>query len=283
MSGYRLYSDEAWTHNPRLRFWRFYGGALVKSSDRERVENALLALKNELGLQGEIKWSEARQFNSDRIAVVVERFLQFVESGDVKFRYMWIDNGFQNPEALTPYHEEWGFYILYYYFVVQGFGLPWHDENGAVEVELFPDQLPDNVDKRRAFREFLMRAHTFQRYETGSQFRISEVADDVKSGHHIILQCVDFIIGAIGYRLNDRHRVKQNNGRRSDGTRRKEGLYKGIYRALRKIDMGERGTLAYSIGHSTGKGGEWANLWRHKFRQWDFRGPGAFNPDWLRN
>jgi hypothetical protein len=158
VSQYTVYADEAWTHDPQHdRFWRFYGGAMVASAERQRVENELVALKSQLGLQGEIKWSQVRRFNWERVAVVIDRFLDFVEAGDVKLRYMWLDQGFHDPAALNDFHREYGYYILYYFFVVFGFGLPWHDEAERVNIVFFPDTLPDQPEKRKSFQQFLYR------------------------------------------------------------------------------------------------------------------------------
>lgn len=278
---YVVYADEAWTHDPRLRFWRFYGGALLSSRDRERIDHDLNGLKAQLGLIGEVKWSRVRDVNWERYAVLIDRFLDLVDAGTIKLRYMWLDQQFQNPAALNDYHLETGYYILYYLFLVLAFGLPWHDEREGVEIEFFPDQLPDQPEKRREFIRFLKSCHLARRYEGRSDFRIINVGD-VPSRKHLILQCVDVIIGAIGFRLNHMHKVLQDNGRRATGTKVKERLYKAIIARLRAIDMAERGTRDFSIGHSTGINNDIVNRWRHKFRQWDFKQPGTFNPDWIR-
>ncbi len=278
-----MYADEAWTHDPnRNRFWRFYGGAMVASTERQQVENELLALKAKLGLQGEIKWSQVRPFNWERVAVVLDRFFDFVEGGVVKLRYMWLDQMFQDPAALNDFHREYGYYILYYFFVVFGFGLPWHDEKEPVNVVFFPDTLPDQPEKRKSFRQFLYRCHAAHRHDDLSRFRFVEVGD-VNSKNHVILQCVDVIIGAAGFRLNQHHVAKQKNGKRAEATKIKEKLYDHIRKRLAQIDMGERGTLSFAVGVNTGKNGDVANRWRHKFRQWDFRKPGTFNADWARD
>lgn len=268
MSAYVVYADEAWTHDPGLRFWRFYGGAMLLASDRERIERELLELQARLGIPGEIKWTKVRPFNWERVAVVLDRFLDFVQAGEIKLRYMWLDQMFQTPDALTEYHRRYGYYILYYFFLVLAFGLPYHDSDEIVDIARFlPDKLPDEPEKRREFEQFLCQCHQLRRYHGHSQFRISNVGE-AHSHDHIILQCVDVIIGAVGFRLNHMHKAKQPNGRRAEATKVKEKLYERIRDRLGEIDMGERGGQAFAIGVNTGKGSDFANLWRHKFRQW---------------
>jgi len=280
MSAYTVYADEAWTHDPDMRFWRFYGGAMLPSRLRTDLENELSELKDELGLQGEMKWSYTRPFNWERYARVVDLFLDSVEDRRVKLRYMWLDQLFQNPNALTAYQREYGYYILYYFFIVFAFGPPWHDV-GSVEVEALLDAFPDTPEKRFNFRQFMLSCHQFQRFENCSTFRIFDVGH-VDSHEHIIVQCVDVIIGAMGFRLNRMHQVKQSNGRRADATKAKEKLYKRIRDRLGQIDMGERGGSAFGVGVSTSRGSDYSNLWRHKFRQWSFKKPGVLDPRWVR-
>jgi hypothetical protein len=281
MTAYTVYADEAWTHEPEHRFWRFYGGALLRSSERPRIENELLALKAQRGLHGEIKWSLTTPARAERFGALVDRFLDFVEYGDVKLRYMWLDQRRQDTTALSEWHREYGFYILYYYFVVFGFGLPWHNERDAVGIEFFPDTLPDEPQKRREFRDFLLRAHNARRFRQRAPFRVTNVAA-VDSTKHIILQCVDVIIGAVGYKLNKQYKAKRG-GKRSRSSVAKIELWERILDRLGAIDMGERGTRSFAVGVNTGTGPEALNRWQHKFRQWDFRVPGAFNPNWERD
>jgi len=216
MSAYIVFADEAWTHDPEHRFWRFYGGAMIRAADREPIETELRALKAKLGLLGEMKWSKTRPFNWERFAILVERFLDFVETGGVKFRYMWLDQLFQNPDALNDYQREYGYFILYYYFIVYCFGLPWHDDPEPVTIEFFPDSLPEEPTKRASFRDFLLRCHAARRFQNQSAFSFINVGD-VNSKEHTVLQCVDVIIGAFGFRLNGLHRATQANGRRAEG------------------------------------------------------------------
>jgi hypothetical protein len=276
---YTVYADEAWTHDDRLRFWRFYGGAMMLSSNRDRIEAELRAVKRRVGLHGEVKWTEVRPNKWKRFALIVDRFFDFVDSGDIRLRYMWLDQMFQEPERLTEYHREFGYYILYYFFLVFGFGLPWHDGDQPILIEFHPDELPDELSKRSDFTRFLMRCHRSARFDNLSEFRIIDVGE-VTSRDHLILQCVDLIIGAVGAKLNKTLIQKGPSGRRFERTIVKELLYKHIRQRIGDIDMRERGTRHFSVGVNTGTGSDFANRWRHKFRQWNFRKPGAFNPRW---
>ena len=269
---YTVYADEAWTHTnqPLLRFWRFYGGAMVLSNRREAIESALRDKKLSRGLHGELKWKNVTEGRWERFAEVLDYFFDLVESGDLKFRYMWVDKHFHKPQDLTEYHEEYGYFILYYFFLIFGFGLPWHDTGRTIQIEFKPDELPHDRHKCDSFRQFLLGSHGFARFEKRAPFRIIDVGE-LYSKEHLILQCVDVIIGAVGFMLNHMHKEKQANGRRGSRTIAKEKLYKRIRERLARIDMTERGTKSYAIGVSTGRASDFGNIWRNRFRQWEFR------------
>lgn len=153
----------------------------------------------------------------------------------------------------------------------------WSSSNPAI-IELFPDNLPHAHEKKQEFARFLQWCHNGKRFAHQSPFRVVEVGD-VESRNHVILQCVDLIIGAVGYKLNKEYKAAPRS-RRSKTAHAKIPLYERIRHSLGRIDMNERGTRAFSIGVSTGQELDRADRWRHKFRQWDFRRPGVTNPDW---
>jgi hypothetical protein len=195
-----LYADEAWTHDEGLRHWRFYGGALLQASRDHEITSALNGKKTDLGLEGELAWTNVRPFNWERVAQVMYLFLEYVDARAVKLRYLWIDQQFQNPNRLTEYHKEYGYYILYYFFVVYGFGLPWHGRPDTISIQFRPDRLPDEPEKRRSFETFLLTCHNNSPFRNSSAFKIANVGS-VDSKKHVILQCVDVVIGSMGWRL----------------------------------------------------------------------------------
>jgi hypothetical protein len=79
------------------------------------------------------------------------------------------------------------------------------------------------------------------------------------------MQCLDVVLGAMCFRLNDKH-LEKLPGRRRRGKRTvaKEKLYKFLLSRIRQIYPG------FNIGESTGKGGDWSSLWTHPYRHWKF-------------
>lgn len=85
----------------------------------------------------------------------------------------------------------------------------------------------------------------------------------MKSEQHVILQCMDVILGAMYFRLNDLHKEKlPGTYRRGKRTIAKHTLYKHINTRIRRIYPG------FNIGISTG--GTTADKWNHPYRHWLF-------------
>lgn len=270
---YVLYADEAYTHNDSLPHRRFYGGCLLEARLREQYDRELSDLRLRLGLQGRVKWNKVRPFNIVRVREIVNLFLDWVENGTVKLRVMWLPQ--QIVEAQSEHFQEYGYYILYYFFVTYGFGLKFHDV-GDVRIEFLPDTLPDGPEKRASFRRFLMQAHTSNRFADGSDFSIIRVSG-VGEEHHMLLQCVDVIIGALGFILNDGHVVISGDGKNSEWTIQKENFARFIIDRLNGICIAQ-GREPYIINRDTRVGFDSeaavpikVNNWRFNYRQWLYR------------
>ena len=89
---------------------------------------------------------------------------------------------------------------------------------------------------------------------------------EVTSHDHVILQCMDIVLGSIFFRLNNLHLEKpEGSRRRGKRTIAKEKLYKYINKKVRGIYPN------LNIGITTGINGEFKSLWDHQYRHWLFR------------
>lgn len=86
---------------------------------------------------------------------------------------------------------------------------------------------------------------------------------EVVSHNHVILQCMDIILGSMNFRLNDFHKEKlPNSSKRGKKTIAKEKLYKHILNRIRKVHPN------FNIGIST-ELHNW-NTWTIPYRHWRF-------------
>lgn len=170
------------------------------------------------------------------------------------------------PTGLSPDQRRAEYHMLYYQFIKHAFGLRFADGRSTpVYVRLNMDQLPDNREQNVQFKAYLMGLNRNPNFrKAGIRFRPDQIAE-VDSQDHVLLQCLDGVLGAMAFRLNDKHKAKPpGQRRRGKRTIAKERLYKHIRARICEIYPN------FNIGESTGKGGDWANLWLHPYRHWKF-------------
>jgi hypothetical protein len=266
-----VYADESNTHDRTLAHRQFYGGCLLRAEDRDTIAGELESATRGLGILGEMKWRKVRPYNADRVLRVVNTFFDMVEDRRVRFRVMWLPHPMET-ELMGSRYGDYGYYLLYYFFLVAGFGLPRHDEDGEVLVEFFPDTLPDEPEKKRRFVELLMEAGCSVRYGGRAPFRVVRVAD-VDSKKHVLMQCCDVVIGAMAFLMNGRHLERRGDGTVAEGTRVRARFARHVVEriaGMHRLQSG--GASAYSLTPSTttNRGAPNASHWRLPYRQWCF-------------
>ncbi|QNP30698.1 hypothetical protein [Cylindrospermopsis curvispora] len=93
------------------------------------------------------------------------------------------------------------------------------------------------------------------------------------SHDHAVLQCLDVVLGAMQFRLNNKHKEKPDGARcRAKRTIAKEKLYLHIYQRISKIYP------RLNVGVSTSIRGDTTNRWHHPYRHWLFK-PEDFSID----
>lgn len=79
------------------------------------------------------------------------------------------------------------------------------------------------------------------------------------------MQCLDVVLGAMAFRLNDLHKEKpEGSNKRGKRTLAKEKLYKYINKKIRETRAN------FNIGITTGLDGEYANIFFQPYRHWLF-------------
>lgn len=252
-------------------FGNFYGGALVKSSDFDTINEAIVAKKNELNLFAEIKWYKVTAQYLDKYISLMDTFFNFIQEGKVKIRIMFTQNYIQAIN-LTKEQREKEFFILYYQFIKHAFGLKYCDIEEHTNVRIYFDKLPDTKAKCEEFKDFIYNLQDTHFYDINLHIKKENITE-VDSHEHPILQCMDVILGSMNFRLNNSHLEKPEGSRkRGKKTIAKETLYKYINHRIRQIYSN------FNIGISTGWQGEIKNLWHHQYRHWRFR-PNDFEID----
>jgi hypothetical protein len=260
---YLIYADES--HRKRKFFSNFYGGALIDYVNLEKINNVLNSKKHSLGLLQEIKWTKVTEQYLDKYIKIIDYFFIFVRSNKIKIRIMFRQNAAM-PKNLTDKQKENEYFLLYYQFIKHVFGIDYCNpkEKDRIILKLYFDKLPDTKKKNKVFK-----GHIYALNELLFSNNIHIYNEDitkVDSKHHVILQCMDIILGAMNFKLNDMNKEKiPNTNRRGKRTIAKEQLYKRILINIRDIYPN------FNIGVSTSSRGDLSNRWKDSYRHWCFK------------
>ena len=251
-------------------FSNFYGGLLVESRHLGEVERRIAETRTAHNLHSEVKWQKISENYASEYIALMDTLFDLCAEGKVKLRIMFTQNYF-SPARLTEEQRQNGFFLLYYQFVKHGFGLRHSGTAGThTSLRLLFDQLPDTHEKRAAFKGYLAGLGKSTPFRHAGLRLEPEWIAEVDSKQHFLLQCIDVVLGAIQFRLNDKHKEKpEGSRRRGKRTIAKERVYKHILSRVRGIYPN------FNIGISTSLRGELANLWRDPYRHWLFRSEDA--------
>lgn len=258
-----IYTDESATKG--ARYSHFYGGVLVRSTDLLLVETTIRDCMKRENLLSEIKWSKVTEQYLAKYTALMNCFFELVAGDRLKIRIMFVQNRAM-PRMLSPYQREHQYFLLYYQFIKHAFGLRYSNRGDLpISLRIYLDQLPDTKEKCSLFKNHLAALSQSAAFRAAAIRVPQDQIAEVDSHHHPILQCLDVVLGAMQFRLNNKHLEKPPGSRvRGKKTRAKEELYKLINTHIRKIYPN------FNIGISTGRQGNWQNLWEHRYRHWSF-------------
>lgn len=262
-SEYIIYADES-VERGRY-FSNFYGGCLVESHDLQAVTATLEARKRALNLHREVKWQKVTGNYLAKYQDLMGGFFELVGAGKVKVRVMFTHNR-NLPTGLSANQREDAYFLLYYQFIKHAFGLRYASHAlPSVGVRLLLDSLPESYEKRARFRAYVAALSSSAEFRRARiEIKEGQIAE-VDSHDHVLLQCIDIVLGAMQFRLNDKHECKPPGQlRRGSRTIAKHALYRSILAHVRRLHPG------FNPGISTGTGGNFANRWLDPYRHWVF-------------
>ena len=259
-----IYADES--EKDGTHYGNFYGGVAVWSSDLNESIRRLSQLKANLNLNSEMKWQKVTPLYLDRYCQFVDEFFNLMDEGKVRTRIMFTHK-YQVPTNLGRYHRQNEYHILYYQVLKHAFGLEHaHDGVTPLRVRLYLDKLPDTDARNAAFKGYVRGLEHHPPFRAKRiRFPEDQMAE-VYSKNHVLLQGLDVVLGAIQFRLNDKHLAKADGAElRGKKTIAKERLYKQINARIRRLYPG------FNIGVSTGRSSGVSDLWTHAYRHWRFQ------------
>ena len=243
----------------------FYGGALVDEKNINFIVNELEDLKSKIGLNGELKWTNVSSQVLDKYIEFINKYFDFINSDIIKIRIMFKQE-YHKTCGLTSEQKEQEFYILYYHFLKQAFGLKFCNKtDDFIKLRIYFDKLPNKKQKNIEFKRKIQHLQDLDMFKTANIIIDPSDITDVNSKKHVILQGMDIILGAMKFRLNEEHKIiPVGKKRRGKKTIAKEKLYKHIRsRIVEKYSN-------FNIGISTGYRGNEENVWNDSYRHWNF-------------
>lgn len=244
----------------------FYGGALVNESDINLIIKNLEEIRKDIGLNGELKWTNVSPQTLDKYIKFIDRYFDFVSENKIKIRIMF-KQGYYKTIGLTQEQQEHEFYILYYHFLKKAFGFEFcNNKNELTRLKIFLDKLPNKKSENEKFKQDMLYLQYSDEFKQGNIKIEKEDITDVDSRKHIIMQGMDIILGAMKFRLNEENRIiPEGKKRRGKKTIAKEKLYKHIRKRIGDIYTN------FNIGISTGHRCDRTNRWNDPYRHWNFK------------
>ena len=247
----------------------FYGGLIVRAAHADRLNQLLTVAANEAGLHKEIKWSKVSAGPYlDKYKTLMDHFFHYVATGHIRIRLFFRKNSYETT-GLSLEQRERRFTLLYYQFLKHSFGFNVYrsDDEEKAPIGLRLDLLPDKKEHVRDFKAHLGRLSFNHCY-----INKDDIAE-VDSKKHLLLQCLDVVLGSVAFRLNDLHKEKPPGAvRRGKKTIAKEKLYKHIQRQVQELYSSKHPRFynrQFNMGDSTGIGYV-SEPWDGPFRLWSF-------------
>lgn len=259
-----IYCDES--DSKGKYYSNFYGGLLIESKNLLFVKKILDEKKLALNLYGEVKWNKITENYKEKYIFLIDALFKLIEEGYIKIRIMFTQNIYL-PQNLTDYHLEHEYFLLYYQFLKYAFGLEHANTiDQPLQLRLYFDRLPNKEEKTGIFKSYLENLSLYTPFKKAKIIVKRDQIAEIESHAHSILQCLDIVLGAIQFRLNDKHIEKPMDSRlRGKRTVAKEEVYKYINARIRKIYPG------FNIGKTTSWREEVKNIWLDPYRHWCFR------------
>ena len=154
--------------------------------------------------------------------------------------------------------------MLYYQFIKHAFGLEYCNPSGEpIRLRLFLDDMPLKKLDRQEFLDAIYKLNATVGFEKANIHIAEGDVAEVNSKKHLPLQVMDLVLGSICFRLNDKHLIKDIDGKRARRTIIKESLYKYIRAKICKLHPG------FNVGTNTGIT-KLSDRWEQAYRHWSF-------------
>ena len=241
---YYIWTDES--DSTGKYYANFYGGILIRSKHYEEMLQRLSAIVKEVGLEGEeIKWQKVNEYTEERYKRIMDVLFELLSEGKAKIRIFFRHRQYKAFE-LNNEQRRHEYQILYYHFIKNDFGLIYSNPKGKdVRIRLLIDDMPLKGSDKDNFLKAIYHLNDLVQFQKAHiHIKNGDVAE-VNSKKHLPLQVMDVVLGAMCFRLNDKHKERGIDGKRAKRNIVKERLYKHISKRIFELHPG------FNIGMTT--------------------------------
>lgn len=172
---------------------------MIGSKDLERIQLHLAQTKSHLHLFNEVKWSKVTEQYLEKYIQLMDIFFDYIEHDLIKIRIMFTQN-IHKPAYQPRADETSKYFLLYYQFIKHAFGLKYADHDDEVFLRIYFDKLPDTREATERFKGFIFALEKSPDFRTTNIKLREDQITEVSSHDHVILQCLDVILGCIQFR-----------------------------------------------------------------------------------
>lgn len=257
---YYIWTDES--DSAGKYYANFYGGIIISSKHYEEVLDRLSSVIKEVGLEGEeIKWQKVNAYTEHRYKKIIDVLFLLLQENKAKIRIFFRHRQFE-PVGLTNEQKRKEYPKLYYQFIKNDFGLIYSQEK-SLRIRLLIDNMPLRGTDKKDFLKAVYKLNTLKTFQKANvSIKDGDIAE-VDSKKHLPLQVMDLILGAMCFRLNDKHLERDIYGKRARRNIAKENIYKYIRNNICRIHPG------FNIGQTTPIT-HIADLWNEPYLHWNF-------------
>jgi hypothetical protein len=192
---YVIVCDESTRHGTKYSY--FYGGAIVKECNYQKI-NEVLKLYSDSKNLGEVKRTKITLANYRNYIELLDLFFTYVKSGDIKARVMFSKN---EELDIIPSSIDETYCKFYYLFLRYAFSIYYAKQD--ISLRLIFDDLPETKEACLKLKTYLVHNLNNVSIKNGNKVHlIAKDIEEVDSKKHLILQCMDVVMGLVDFNLN---------------------------------------------------------------------------------
>ena len=259
---YYIWTDES--DSTGKYYANFFGGVLIRSEHYEEVLQRLSSTAKEAGIENEeIKWQKVNEYTETRYKQIIDTLFVLLSEGKLKLRIFFRHRQYE-PAGLDNEQRRKEYPKLYYQFIKNDFGLIYSNpEKKHIRIRLLIDDMPLKGPDKAGFLKAIYHLNELKLFQKANMHIHDGDVAEVDSKKHLPLQLMDLVLGAMCFRLNDKHKERGIDGKRAKRNIVKERIYKYIRRKIWELYPG------FNIGITTPIKKK-SDLWELPYLHWNF-------------